>query len=77
MDRVLISMGNESIPAISAEQFYVSVSRGRDKATVYTNLPVADLRQLIQRADNRKAATELMAPRNRNDLTACGICRDE
>jgi hypothetical protein len=53
-------MGNESIPAINAQQFYVSVSRGREKATVYSDLPVAELRQLIQRADNRKAATELM-----------------
>jgi ATP-dependent exoDNAse (exonuclease V) alpha subunit len=61
VDRVLISMGNESIPAINAQQFYVSVSRGRDKTTVYSNLPADELRQLIQRADHRKAATELMA----------------
>jgi conjugative relaxase-like TrwC/TraI family protein len=60
LDRVLISMGDESIPAINSQQFYVSVSRGRDKATVYSNLPADELRQLIQRADNRKAATELM-----------------
>jgi conjugative relaxase-like TrwC/TraI family protein len=60
LDRVMISMGNESVPAINAQQFYVSVSRGRDKATVYSDLPADELRQLIQRADNRKAATELM-----------------
>ena len=35
VDRVLIAMGSESRPAINAEQFYVSVSRGRDQATVY------------------------------------------
>lgn len=34
VDRVLIAMGSESVPAISAEQFYVSVSRGRDRAGV-------------------------------------------
>jgi hypothetical protein len=60
LDVVLISMGDESIPAINAQQFYVSVSRGRHKATVYSNLPKGELRQMIQRADNRKAATELM-----------------
>ena len=30
VDRVLIAMGSESLPAINAEQFYVSVSRGRE-----------------------------------------------
>jgi hypothetical protein len=60
LDVVLISMGDESVPAINAQQFYVSVSRGRYKATIFSNLPVDELRQLIQRADNRKAATELM-----------------
>jgi hypothetical protein len=60
LDVVLISMGNASLPAINAEQFYVSVSRGREKATIYSDMPAAELRQLIQRADNRKAATELM-----------------
>jgi len=60
LDRVLISMGDESIPAINAQQFYVSVSRGREKASIFSSLPTDELRQLIQRADNRKAATELM-----------------
>ena len=60
VDRVLISMGDESIPAINAQQFYVSISRARDRATIFSNLPADELRQLIQRADNRKAATELM-----------------
>ena len=71
MDRVLIAMGEESIPAINAEQFYVSLSRGREKATVYSNLPTDELRQLIQRADYRKAATELMSdliPKRRDVL---------
>ena len=42
VDRVLIAMGADSRPAISAEQFYVSVSRGRERATVYTNLSPGD-----------------------------------
>jgi hypothetical protein len=59
-DRVLIAMGSESKPAINAEQFYVSVSRGRERATVYTSLAPAVLREAIQKRDPRKSATELM-----------------
>jgi len=54
-------MGNESIPAINAQQTYVSLSRARDSARLYTNLPADELRQLIQRSNSRKAATELMS----------------
>ena len=61
VDRVLIAMGHESRPAMSAEQFYVSVSRGRDAATIYTDLNAATLREAIQRSDPRKSATELVS----------------
>ena len=61
VDRVLIAMGHESVPAMNAEQFYVSVSRGRERATIYTDLSPATLRQAIQKHDARKSATELMA----------------
>lgn len=60
VDRVLIAMGHESRPAINAEQFYVSVSRGRDQATIYSDLTPAELREAIQKADPRKSATELV-----------------
>lgn len=60
VDRVLIAMGHESRPAINAEQFYVSVSRGREQAMVYSDLPPGDLREAIQKADPRKSATELL-----------------
>ena len=60
VDRVLIAMGGESLPAINAEQFYVSVSRGRESAGLYTNLSPDELRKAIQRSDGRKSATELM-----------------
>jgi conjugative relaxase-like TrwC/TraI family protein len=60
VDRVLIAMGSESRPAINAEQFYVSVSRGREKAAIYTELPPEQLREAIQRSDGRKSATEMM-----------------
>ncbi|MHC5536715.1 MobF family relaxase [Singulisphaera rosea] len=62
VDRVLIAMGGESRPAINAEQFYVSVSRGRDSAQIYTSLSPANLRDAIQKSDTRMTATELMTP---------------
>jgi conjugative relaxase-like TrwC/TraI family protein len=62
VDRVLISMGSESVPAINAEQFYVSVSRGRERATIYSDLPREELRAAVQKADPRKSATELVRP---------------
>lgn len=63
VDRVLIAMGHESRPAINGEQFYVSVSRGRERATIYSDLSPSALREAIQRQDTRKSATELMRPR--------------
>ena len=51
VDRVLIAMGRRVRPAINAEQFYVSVSRGREQATIYTNMKPAELREAIQRSD--------------------------
>ncbi|VTR95126.1 conjugative relaxase domain protein : Uncharacterized protein OS=Blastopirellula marina DSM 3645 GN=DSM3645_27912 PE=4 SV=1: AAA_30: UvrD_C_2 [Gemmata massiliana] len=66
VDRVLIAMGKESLPAISAEQFYVSVSRGKEKATIFTDVPTPELREAIQKADSRKSATELFNPQRRN-----------
>ena len=65
VDRVLIAMGHESRPAMSSEQFYVSVSRGRDAATIYTDLNATTLREAIQKSDPRKSATELVGPDKR------------
>jgi ATP-dependent exoDNAse (exonuclease V) alpha subunit len=59
--RVLIAMGHESRPAMSAQQFYVSVSRAREKVTIYTDMALSVLREAIQRSDPRLSATELMA----------------
>ena len=59
-DRVLIAMGQESTPAINAEQFYVSVSRGREMAKVYTDMAPAVLREQIRRSERHVSAYELM-----------------
>jgi ATP-dependent exoDNAse (exonuclease V) alpha subunit len=65
VDRVLIAMGSESMPAMSAEQFYVSASRARDKATVYSDMTAVQLREAIQRSAARTSATELMSGKKR------------
>ena len=62
VDRILLAMGSESLPAINADQFYVSVSRGRERATIYSDMAPAALRDAIQKTDSRKSATELMTP---------------
>lgn len=64
-DRVLIAMGRESQPAINAEQFYVSVSRGRDMARIYTDMAPAVLREHIRRSERRMSAHELLGRRRR------------
>jgi hypothetical protein len=58
--RVLIAMGRESAPAINAQQFYVSVTRGSESARIFTGMAPDEIRQLIQRSDRRKSATEFM-----------------
>jgi ATP-dependent exoDNAse (exonuclease V) alpha subunit len=60
VDVVLGAMGSESLPAINAEQFYVTASRGRERFTLYTDLSPAVLREAIQKQDRRKSATELV-----------------
>jgi hypothetical protein len=67
VDRVLVAMGTQSLPAVSREQLYVSISRGRDWARVYTDDRDA-LRRAVGRSDERVSATEVAARRrNRPD----------
>jgi conjugative relaxase-like TrwC/TraI family protein len=78
VDRVLIAMGRESLPAMSREQFYVSVSRGRERAIIYSDLSPAQLRTAIQKQDVRKSATELMStprpnPKSKARLSAARV----
>ena len=62
VDRVLVAMGKESLPAVSREQLYVSLSRGRDGAKIYTDDRDA-LRRAVGRSDERVSATEVAARR--------------
>jgi ATP-dependent exoDNAse (exonuclease V) alpha subunit len=59
VDEVFISQPAATFPATDAKQFYVSVSRGKDKVTVYTD----DKDALLQHASeigDRQSAIELV-----------------
>lgn len=58
VDHVLIGQGTESLPATSRESFYVSVSRARHSAKVYTDDKAA-LKESIAESSMRLSAVEL------------------
>jgi conjugative relaxase-like TrwC/TraI family protein len=59
VDRVFIGQSSESFPASNRQQLYVSVSRGREQAVIYTDDKAA-LAEAVKREDNRMSATELV-----------------
>jgi conjugative relaxase-like TrwC/TraI family protein len=59
VDRVFIGQGSDSLRAASREQFYVSVSRGKQQATIYTDDKAA-LLEAVQQSDDRATATEFV-----------------
>ena len=56
---VLVAQSAESLPASNREQFYVSVSRGKRRAAIYTDSK-AELLEAVTRSDERLTATELV-----------------
>lgn len=66
VDRVIIGQSSESLPASSKEQFYVSVSRGRKQATIFTDDKHA-LMDAVAHGDTRITATELVKERDERD----------
>jgi len=58
VDRLLLAVLAESFAAAGREQFYVSVSRGRRQATIYTDDKV-DLRAAVQASQTNLTATDL------------------
>jgi conjugative relaxase-like TrwC/TraI family protein len=59
VDSVLIAMGQDSLAAANREQFYVSVSRAREKVKLYTDDRAAML-DAVRESGARLSATELM-----------------
>lgn len=64
VDRVFIGQSAESLPASSMEQFYVSVSRGRERTTIYTD-DKHELLRAVSRPEPRLTATELVKEASR------------
>jgi conjugative relaxase-like TrwC/TraI family protein len=62
VDKVFIAQSGESFAASSARQFYVSVSRGREQAVVFTN-DKEKLLAAVERADEPLSATALAESR--------------
>ena len=58
VDRVMIAQSDTSFPASSQKQFYVSVSRGREQVTIYTNNKEG-LKSTIQDSGNRMTASNV------------------
>ena len=58
VDEVLLVASSRSFAAVSQEQFYVSISRARERARVYTD-DAELLGRRVQDAHTRKAAVEL------------------
>lgn len=67
VDHVFIAESAESFAAGSKEQFYVSASRGRQSAHIYTNNK-AELREVIQESSAKVTATELFQLTKQHEL---------
>jgi hypothetical protein len=59
VDKVMIALGSESLAAANREQFYVSVSRGREGVRLYTDDKAAMV-AAVEGSSARLSATELM-----------------
>lgn len=58
VDRVFIAQSEMSSPAASKQQFYVSLSRGREQAKIYTDDKVA-LQRAVMKDGKRMTASEI------------------
>jgi conjugative relaxase-like TrwC/TraI family protein len=58
VDRVFIAAGNQSLPAVGRQQWYVSASRGREMAKLYVDSR-EDVRGAIAKNSERLSAVEL------------------
>jgi ATP-dependent exoDNAse (exonuclease V) alpha subunit len=63
VDKVIISQSSMSFKASSQEQFYVSVSRGKQAVAIYTD-DKEELLQAISKTNERRAAIELTKSNN-------------
>jgi ATP-dependent exoDNAse (exonuclease V) alpha subunit len=64
VDKVFIGQSSQSLPASNRRQFYVSVSRGREQAVIFTH-DKKQLLQAVERPDEPLSATEFAQSRRR------------
>ncbi|MCB9352543.1 MAG: relaxase domain-containing protein [Lewinellaceae bacterium] len=69
VDRVFIAQSSQSLPAASRQQFYVSISRGREKCTLYTDDKRA-LEQAVKQDGQRLTAREVAEVEHRDKIIA-------
>ena len=60
-DEVILVASARSLPAVHQEQFYVSISRGRDRCRVFTD-DTERLRSQVTYSSTRPAAIEVIPP---------------
>jgi len=58
VDRVFIAQSSQSLPAASQEQFYVSISRARERATIFTDSKI-ELEKGVKKSGQRMTAREI------------------
>lgn len=74
VDDVLLVASSKSFPAVNREQFYVSISRGRERVHIFTD-DAELLAQRVTGTHERKAAIELQPLRD--ELAKLGFVRNE
>ncbi|MFZ1074003.1 MAG: MobF family relaxase [Verrucomicrobiia bacterium] len=74
VDEVLLVASSKSFAAVNREQFYVSISRGRERIHVFTD-EAGLLARRVTDSHERKAAVELQALRD--DLARLGFVRKQ
>ncbi|QDV81232.1 MobF family relaxase [Planctomycetes bacterium TBK1r] len=60
-DLSIAAIGSQSLPAVNAKQFYVTVSRGKKDVAIYVDDKAA-VRRAIRDAGQQRSATELVRP---------------
>lgn len=66
VDHVYIAQSSDSFGASSREQFYVSASRAKERATIFTD-DRGTLMAAVRRSEDRLSATELFRPSRRKE----------
>lgn len=67
VDEVLVVASSRSLPAVHRQQFYVSISRGRERCQVFTD-DVERLRSHVVHSSERLAAIEAVPPMRQQDF---------